>query len=171
MNHSYRGGSFFFIAISSAAGVAGELCTTKRKEPDMGKRENEGKKEKKQKKERKVKRKQYRGLYLNPISVPRARTCACEGRRIACTCSFAEAGEAAMEIIDNCFGTESRDLRIWSWYCRHFDRRRIVDRAYFYASCQKCGEAGSSLDIPAGGTVKLTLSDGTELTRHVSFGE
>jgi len=31
----------------------------------------------------------------------------------------------------------------------------------------KCGEAGSSL----GATVKLTLSDGTELTRHVSFGE
>ena len=47
----------------------------------MGKRENEGKKEKKQKKERKEKRKQYRGLYLNPISVPRARTRACEGRR------------------------------------------------------------------------------------------
>ena len=39
----------------------------------MGKRENEGKKEKKQKKERKEKRKQYRGLYLNPLSVPRAR--------------------------------------------------------------------------------------------------
>ena len=31
----------------------------------------------------------------------------------------------------------------------------------------KCGEAGSSL----GATVKLTLSDGPELTRHVSFGE
>ena len=105
----------------------------------MGKRENEGKKEKKQKKERKEKRKQYRGLLLNPISVPRARTRACEGRRIACTCTFAEAGEAAMEIIDNCFGSLERDFRIWAWYCRHFDRRRIVDRAYFYASCQKCG--------------------------------
>jgi hypothetical protein len=35
----------------------------------------------------------------------------------------------------------------------------------------KCGEAGSSLDFDAGATVKLTLSDGTELTRHVSFGE
>ena len=34
-----------------------------------------------------------------------------------------------------------------------------------------CDEADSSLDIPAGATVKLTLSDGTELTRHVSFGE
>ena len=67
----------------------------------MAKRENEGKKEKKQKKERKEKRKQYRGLLLNPISVPRARTRACEGRRIACTCTFREAGEAAMEIIDN----------------------------------------------------------------------
>ena len=35
----------------------------------------------------------------------------------------------------------------------------------------KCGEAGSSLDLDAGATIKLTLSDGTELTRHVSFGE
>jgi len=35
----------------------------------------------------------------------------------------------------------------------------------------KCGEAGSSLDLDAGATVKLTLSDGTELTHHVSFGE
>ena len=131
---------FFCTRISSAAGVADELCTTKRKEPDMGKRENEGKKEKKQKKERKEKRKQYRGLYLNPLSVPRARTRACEGRSLACICSFEEAGEAAAEIVANCFGSESRDLRIWAWYCRHFDRRRIVDRAYFYASCERCGE-------------------------------
>ena len=106
----------------------------------MAKRENEGQKEKKQKKERKIKRKQDGGLLLNPISVPRARTRACEGRRIACTCTFAEAGEAAMEIIDNCFGSLERDFRIWAWYCRHFDRNRIVDRAYFYASCQKCNE-------------------------------
>ena len=106
----------------------------------MAKRENEGKKEKKQKKERKEKRKQYRGLYLNPLSVPRARTRACEGRSLACICSFEEAGEAAAEIVANCFGSESRDLRIWAWYCRHFDRRRIVDRAYFYASCERCGE-------------------------------
>ena len=85
---------FFCTRISPAAGAAGELCTTRRKEPDMAKRENEGKKEKKQKKERKEKRKQYRGLLLNPISVPRARTRAYEGRRLACTCTFAEAGEA-----------------------------------------------------------------------------
>ena len=111
----------------------------------MGKRENEGKKEKKQKKERKEKRKQYRGLYLNPISVPRARTRACERQRLACTCTFREAGEAAAEIVANCFGSECRDLRIWAWYCRHFDRRRIVDRAYFYASCQKCGEIRNAI--------------------------
>ena len=36
---------FFCTRFPSAAGVADELCTTKRKEPDMGKRENEGKKE------------------------------------------------------------------------------------------------------------------------------
>ena len=81
--------------------IALELCTGQKNEPQMGKRENEGKKEKKQKKERKIKRKQYRGLYLNPISVPHARTRACEERRLACTCTFSEAGEAAMEIIDN----------------------------------------------------------------------
>ena len=136
---------FFCTQISPAASAADELCTTRRKEPDMAKRENEGKKEKKQKKERKEKRKQYRGLYLNPISVPRARTRTCDGRRLACTCTFREAGEAAAEIVANCFGSESRDLRIWAWYCRHFDRRRIVDRAYFYASCQKCGEIRNAI--------------------------
>ena len=135
----------FCTQISSAASVVDELCTGKRKETKMSKRENEGKKEKKQKKERKEKRKQYRGLLLNPISVPRARTRACEGRRIACTCTFAKVGEAAMEIIDNCFGSLERDFRIWAWYCRHFDRHRIVDRAYFYASCQKCGEIRSAI--------------------------
>ena len=107
----------------------------------MAKRENEGKKEKKQKKERKEKRKQYRGLCLNPISVPRA----CEGRRLACTCTFREAGEAAAEIVANCFGSESRDLRIWAWYCRHFDRQRIVDRAYFYDTCERCGEIRNAI--------------------------
>ena len=34
-----------------------------------------------------------------------------------------------------------------------------------------CSEADSSINLTAGGTVKLTLSDGTELTHHVSFGE
>jgi len=85
----------FCTQISSAASATGEL-KQHRKEPDMAKRENEGKKEKKQKKERKEKRKQYRGLLLNPISAPRARTRACEGRRLACTCTFREAGEATM---------------------------------------------------------------------------
>ena len=42
----------FCTRISTAAGTADELCTTRRKEPDMAKRENEGKKEKKQKKGR-----------------------------------------------------------------------------------------------------------------------
>jgi hypothetical protein len=34
---------------------------------------------------------------------------------------------------------------------------------------EKCGQAGSSLDLTVGATVKLTLSDGTELTHHVFF--
>ena len=104
----------------------------------MAKRENEGKKE------RKEKRKQDGGLLLNPISVPRARTRVCEGRRIACTCTFAEAGEAAMEIIDNCFGSLERDFRIWAWYCRHFDRRRIVDRAYSIEATDIVANASSA---------------------------
>ena len=36
---------FFCTRISPAAGAAGELCTTRRKEPDRAKRENEEKKE------------------------------------------------------------------------------------------------------------------------------
>ena len=54
-------------------------------------------------------------------------------RRLPCTCSYADAGDAAREIIGNCFGNFS-DLRLWAWYCRHFNRERIVDKAYEYAS-------------------------------------
>ena len=62
---------FFCTRISSAASAAGELCTGKRKEPDMAKRENEGKKEKKQKKERAKERKEdkektIRGFITKP---------------------------------------------------------------------------------------------------------
>ena len=35
---------------------------------------------------------------------------------------------------------------------------------------ENCTVAMSELDVAAGATVKLTLSDGTELTHHVSFG-
>ena len=62
--------------------IAPELCTGQKNEPQMGKRENEGKKEKKQKKERKEKRKQDGGLYLNPLSVPRARVRECTHARV-----------------------------------------------------------------------------------------
>ena len=34
-----------------------------------------------------------------------------------------------------------------------------------------CAEGGSDLDTEAGATVKITLSDGTELTRSVTIGE
>ena len=66
-------------------------------------------------------------------------------RRLPCSCSYAEAGEAVLEIIDNCFGSVKKDCRSWAWYCRHFDRRRIVDQAYYYASCQRCGEVKSAV--------------------------
>ena len=67
-----------------------------------------------------------------------ARACA-RKRRLRCTCSYNEAGAAADEIIGNCFGTAG-DLGLWAWYCRHFNRKRIVDKAYYYASCQRQGE-------------------------------
>jgi len=36
---------------------------------------------------------------------------------------------------------------------------------------ENCGQEGSSLDLAAGATVKLTLADGTELTHAVAIGE
>ena len=75
---------------------------------------------------------------------------------MACKTNFLEFGKilmkkqlikrwAAAEIVANCFGSIDCDFRIWAWYCRHFDRRRIVDRAYFYASCLKCGEIRNAI--------------------------
>ena len=60
-------------------------------------------------------------------------------RRLPCTCSYDEAGAAADEIVGNCFG-DMGDLALWAWYCRHFNRRLIVEKAYYYASCQRQGE-------------------------------
>ena len=65
-------------------------------------------------------------------------------RRLPCTCSYDEAGAAAYEIVGNCFGTMG-DLPLWAWYCRHFDRNRIVDKAYEYASMQRQGELRNAL--------------------------
>ena len=105
----------------------------------MAKEKTKERKKRSKRKERKAKRKQAGGLYVNPCCNT-ARACAgVRERRSPCTCTYAEAGEAAAEIVGNCFGAES-DLALWAWYCRHFNRRRIVDRAYFYASCQRQGE-------------------------------
>ena len=60
-------------------------------------------------------------------------------RRLRCTCSYDEAGAAADEIVGNCFGTAG-DHGLWAWYCRHFDRERIVEKAYEYASMQRQSE-------------------------------
>ena len=60
-------------------------------------------------------------------------------RRLPCTCTYDEAGAAADEIVGNCFGAAG-DLGLWAWYCRHFDRERIVEKAYEYASMQRQGE-------------------------------
>ena len=59
--------------------------------------------------------------------------------RRACTCTYAEAGCAVDEILGNCFGGPG-DVALWAWYCRHFDRERIVDRAYEYAALERQGE-------------------------------
>ena len=85
--------------------------------------------------ERKVKRKQSR-VSLETHSKP-ARAYA--RRRPPCTCTYDEAGAAVDEIVGNCFGAAG-DIDLWAWYCRHFDRRRIVERAYYYASCERQGE-------------------------------
>jgi hypothetical protein len=61
-------------------------------------------------------------------------------RKLLCACSFPEAGAAAAEIVGNCFPQNAKDYALWAWYCRHFDRNRIVERAYYYASCQRQGE-------------------------------
>ena len=95
--------------------------------------------ERKEAKERK--RKQDGGLFVNPFKPASAR----EGTRARtrpppCTCTYAEAGDAAAEIVANCFPHRAKDFALWAWYCRHFDRRRIVDKAYYYASCQRQGE-------------------------------
>ncbi len=90
--------------------------------------------ERKEAKERK--RKQDGGLLINPLS----NTACARARRLPCTCGYAEAGETAAEIVANCFPHGAKDVRLWAWYCRHFDRRLILDRAYFYASCQRQGE-------------------------------
>ena len=61
-------------------------------------------------------------------------------RKLPCACSFSEAGAAAAEIVGNCFPQSAKDYALWAWYCRHFDRNRIVERAYYCASCQRQGE-------------------------------
>ena len=61
-------------------------------------------------------------------------------RKLPCACSFSEAGTAAAEIVGGCFPQCAKDFALWAWYCRHFDRRRIVERAYYYASCERQGE-------------------------------
>ena len=58
-------------------------------------------------------------------------------RKLPCACSFSEAGAAAAESVGNCFPQNAKDYALWAWYCRHFDRNRIVERAYYYASCQR----------------------------------
>ena len=105
----------------------------------MAKEKTKERKKRSKRKEKKAKRKQAGGLHVNPCCNT-ARACAgVRERRPPCTCTYAEAGEAAAEIVGNCFGVEG-DFALWAWYCRHFNRRRIVDRAYFYASCQRQGE-------------------------------
>jgi hypothetical protein len=52
----------------------------------------------------------------------------------------ADAGEASAEIVCNCFPYGAKDFALWAWYCRHFNRRLIIDKAYYYASCHRQGE-------------------------------
>ena len=103
----------------------------------MAKEKTKERKKRSKRKERKVKRKQDGGLLTNPLCKT-ARAYA-RKRRLRCTCSYDEAGAAADEIVGNCFGTAG-DHGLWAWYCRHFDRERIVEKAYEYASMQRQSE-------------------------------
>lgn len=63
-------------------------------------------------------------------------------RELPCTCSFADAGAAARRIITDAFWhrrdvATDDNLRLWAFYCRHFDRALIVDRAFEYASMKR----------------------------------
>ena len=80
---------------------------------------------------------------MNPLKPARAYANTCTRvrtkRRLPCTCLYSEAGDAAYEIVANSFGT-TKDLGLWAFYCRHFNRRRILDKAYEYASRCRNGE-------------------------------
>ena len=104
-------------------------------------KEKEKEREKRNKREqRKVKRKQD-GVSLETHSkTAHARENIHARRRLPCTCSYDEAGAAADEIVGNCFPQGAKDFALWAWYCRHFNRRLIVDKAYYYASCHRQGE-------------------------------
>ena len=83
------------------------------------------------------------GFKFEPFKPARAYAGTCTRvrtkRKLPCTCSHSEAGDAAYEIVANCFGT-TKDLGLWAFYCRHFNRRRILDKAYEFASRCRNGE-------------------------------
>ena len=81
-------------------------------------------KERKEAKERKVKRKQDGGLCLNPSKSAHARA-SVRARRRPCTCTYREAGEAAAEIVCNCFPHRVADIplrrRCACLFCLRFE--------------------------------------------------
>ena len=102
----------------------------------MAKEKTKERKKRSKRKERKVKRKQDGGLFINPLG----NTAHARKRHLPCMCSYAAAGAAADEIVGNCFPHCAKDFALWAWYCRHFNRRLIIDKAYYYASCHRQGE-------------------------------
>ena len=88
-------------------------------------------------------KKQARVSFETSFKPARARTCA-KKRRLPCTCSYDEAGDAAYEIVGSCFGNRN-DLGLWAWYCRHFDRNAIVEKAHEYASMQRQSEVRDAI--------------------------
>ena len=52
---------------------------------------------------------------------------------------YAEAGAAADEIIETCFGTDD-DRDLWAYYCYHHDIEIILDKAREIASRHRQGE-------------------------------
>ncbi len=83
---------------------------------------------------------QYRVSYETRSSKTAQARTRVRARHLPCTCTYQEAGEAAAEIISRCFGNWFNDHGNWAFYCRHFNRAIILEKAYTYASRHRQGE-------------------------------
>jgi len=79
-----------------------------------------------------------RGSLQNPSKIARAR---------ACTCTYAEAGAAADEIVGNCFPALADHIGFLALKCRHGNATLIVEKAYECASRERQGEIRNGIGV------------------------